>query len=298
MKKASDQSWILGRSGQLKLATISQSYFLNCVRRLNLSPETSYLPWMSSDDICLAYLGKDEKPSLLNPATQFDFRSAYLRMFLNLFSLSPGTEVFTKGLKIDIFHEILDAMPHSLETYDQAVRLIKHWSDWQQELFQGIVKSVLPLCAADTRQECDNSFGTRHCVGAIFTGITLSSPYPDISLNISFAHELGHQALMHYQFASEILPDAEEWIYSGVRKTLRPPISALHAAVALSYMIECCRGLIYNENDIARRAFLNALLSEYHDALSKGLKALQPVPKSKLAELIIGDLNHTLNVYL
>ena len=158
-------------------------------------------------------------------------------MFLNIFSLSPDTEVITRKLKIDIFHEILDSKPNSLENYEQAVRLIKHWPNWQQELFQSIVKSVLPLCDAETRQECDNSFGTRHCVGAIFTGITLSSPYPDISLNISFAHELGHQALMHYQVATEILPDAVEWIYSGVRKTLRPPISALHAAVALSYMI-------------------------------------------------------------
>jgi HEXXH motif-containing protein len=153
----------------------------------------------------------------------------------------------------------------------------------------------VPVCKAGTYVETGETFSDHHFIGAIFTSVEYQFPYPDLSLNVSFAHELGHQALTIYQHSGDMLFGSDAWVYSGVRKTERPIVSALHAAVALAYMIEAIRSLLRSERDIGKTGYLHALLDEYTSGLRQGLSALAPFPKSELCENIVKDLEIVLD---
>ncbi len=77
---------------------------------------------------------------------------------------------------------------------------------------------------------------------------------------------------------------------SGVRKKSKLAIAALHAAVALGYMLVCCQALLSHTNSITEKAYLTALANDYRTQLLLGLEALQPITKSDICEKILDDL--------
>ncbi len=297
MNRAKRGRWIIHEVGCQKTIACSKVFYSSCVERLKdmLGYSIDYIPWMASPSLAKAF---EERPSdfdAIRAKNILDFNVRYLSSIDNFLSASILLQETKMSASTRVFQEISRSGPISIGIYDKALALSNNWQPWMKLMLRAVVKSIIPICRSDSQIEDGNSFSDHHFIGAIFTSVDPRSPFPDLTLNISFAHELAHQALMIYQHSGDLLLSSEDWVYSGVRKTLRPAIASLHAALALAFMIECTEALIREETDALRIAYLRAILSENRKNLGLGLVALAELRKSELCQWIYDDL-HLLTV--
>jgi len=295
--KSTRASWIIHDKGSLKLSLAAETFYRSCLKRIGCEnlPLTEYQPWMSSPVFAKIYLEKADYFTITKPQKVLDFDPAFLKGIDKILRCEPSLPILDSDLKLDIFQEIATNRKRSVEIYEKSLNLISEWEPWQSKAFFAIIKSIIPISSGGKNDEDGNAFSDHHMIGAIFTSVEYRSPFPEISLNISFAHELGHQALMLYQNSGDMFFGNDSWVYSGVRKTLRPVVASFHAAVALSYMIECIRSLLRNSTEPDKSAFLKVLLDEYRIGLESGINAIAELPKSDLCDLILNDLKLSLN---
>ncbi len=292
MKNMERGAWLCHAAGAAKISIISQSFYGSCLSRLLQKGGVfaSYLPWMASPQIAMFESEQGCRRDAVYAENTLDFSPDFLKYMNSYLELAMSQEWMRRADHIRIFHEI-ELFPNSIEVYKDALKYTQYWPSWQKYVFTLVVKSIIPLCAnEDLPYENGHSFSDHHFIGAIFTSIDTTSPYPELSLNLTFSHELAHQVLMFYQHSGNLLDNTDELVYSGIRKTLRPAISALHAACALGYMIETCKALIDRENDVCRKAFLKSKQEEYLCSLNLGLEALSLLKKSNLCSDLIEDL--------
>jgi HEXXH motif-containing protein len=127
--------------------------------------------------------------------------------------------------------------------------------------------------------------------GGVFIGLPKVTEHARLHLAMNVAHEMGHQALMAYQLADDILESPHELpVYSAVRQTLRPAILSFHALVAIMSMLE-----------FAQRSAQSALLNPAEQAsmadweeklrgdLRQGLNALKVVKPTELGQAILSE---------
>jgi hypothetical protein len=284
--------WFCHEAAALKIMVISHSFYASCLDRINRKGGSyrSYLPWMASPNISLHEAGLQQKRPQLYPASLFDCSEPYLKYMNSYLDLAMDKGWMRRADFIRVFHELQSKSSSSIDIYREAISLVDHWPLWQRDVFRSIVKSIVPLCVNEEQAyENGHSFSDHHFVGAVFTSIDPRSPYPDLTLNIAFSHELAHQVLIFYQHSSDLLENTAELVYSGIRKTLRPAISAFHAAGALCYMIETTKALIRRENDVCRNAYLRSKLAEYSEGLIAGMKALKHLGRNQLCDDIMND---------
>jgi HEXXH motif-containing protein len=75
--------------------------------------------------------------------------------------------------------------------------------------------------------------------GAVFLKLADESAYSNCEDLLNFIHELGHQAFNLILNADPIVSgDAEQQVYSVIRKTMRPGVMSFHALAAVAYMLE------------------------------------------------------------
>jgi hypothetical protein len=244
---------------------------------------------MASPDLTKHLVANPGKIGQYTPNNFFQVDRSYLCSLQDLLESAVSLSAMNSLENIGVFEDIEAIGRQSIQVYHAAFSLIKFWPSWLQRVWDTLVYSVVPIY--EFRKEDGRSFSDPNFVGGIFTSVDLRSLYPDLALNIVLAHEVGHQALMIYQHGSNLLDLASPWVYSGVRRTLRPAAAALHAAVALAYMIEAIEGLLKVETDIGRVAFLRAILNDYRDSLKKGVSAQEDLSKTQLGQWIFEDLS-------
>ncbi len=285
--------WISHKAGAARISACAHVFFQSCIDRIQLPDPTElhYQPWMSAPDLVMSVM-QSGRPigdfctrEILNLSAEF---GETIDGLLRLVAEHDGQKGSLDDVRV--FSEISDGRNDRFkEIFAEAIRLTESWSPWMQTVFKRVIKSVVPVVS--TRDNSEGfSFTDHNFIGAIFASVDTRTPYPELLLNTFLAHELGHNALMIYQHAGNFFYESDEWIYSGIRKTLRPVVASFHAAVALAYLIDCTSALMKSRNDVAEKAYLNGLLNEYRNSLQTGLEALSHVRKSELCQSIYDDI--------
>ena len=284
--------WFVHSLGSEKLGIAFDIFFNGCLSRLGkVGIQTSeYLPWMSSSEFVKELKNSQGQPNFKKSAGVLDFATDFLESIEHSQTQSPHLNLFKDAEDSRIFTRIEIQRPQSVEIFKKAYENIGYWPSWQSNLFRTAIKLIIPICHAKTSLELGNSFTCKSAIGVIFASADQNTPYPDIILNIAFAHELAHHALLIYQMGGDLLHDSNASTYSAIRRTLRPAVSAFHAVAALVYMIECANGLLRYERSLSRIAYLKAMLEDYENSLQLGLNALQPLKTTEIGSKILGDL--------
>ena len=292
--KIVEGKWILGDLGSTRIKRVASAYFKYCVDRLReiIPLGAAYHPWMAASEFSSNNVSKGLAIGLIQRDGILDLRKEYLKSVDELLNTSNLLKVFDPAQGLDIFKIFTDIGDHKkfIDMFNLAFKMIEVWPNWLKDAFNSAITCILPICPVNDSMRFTNNFSSPFMIGAIFVSVPNNNAYMDLALNISFAHELGHQVLMVYDQSGTIEIDSANLIYSGIRKTLRPAFASLHAAVALAYMILCIRSLLLHETDLKRVGFLENLHVEYVESLKFSIIALEPVQKSDICELIFNDL--------
>lgn len=282
--------WITGELGAKKIEACASVFFPLCLDRLSSVLPGNFVPWMASPKLSKDFYGKIDFPEWkVGAKIEFDQKNLEAQQFFLDLAIKDSEINITTRMRV--FENIIK-QEQAIAIYQSALELTHAWPRWQRNLFENIVKSIVPVWVPQKGRQDGNSFTDPDFLGAIFTSIDPRSPFPDITLNITFAHELGHLCLMFYQFSGDLFFGNKKEVYSGVRKTTRPIVAAFHAAVALTYMITAARSLLANvaKEDVYKSAYLNALLSDYSSNLEVSLKEIDQIEKSPLCADLMRDL--------
>jgi HEXXH motif-containing protein len=199
---------------------------------------SSYSPWSS-----LSALLTDEPPAFhltQNPT----FERGALVTSENYLA-SAREFISTKGAKIieGLPGPAEDWLPDtsaSAETASlvrEARRVLIGSSPVLSRLYLEFVDYVIPLARGRNR-----GYSSHLARGIIFRSFLPSANKYDVAIDL--AHELGHQVLITWQSVDPILTsDADQPVFSEIRKVDRPAIQSFHAAVALAYMLFFVRTL-------------------------------------------------------
>jgi hypothetical protein len=193
---------------------------------------------------------------------------------------------------LDIQYEVLQIQADRLLKFISANDLVNLWFPWQKRVFDAVVRGIIPICNNLSRRQNGDGFSDRHYIGYLFVSVEDTSQFPDIDLNVSFAHELAHQVLMIYEYGQDIMDDYQKLVYSSIRKTQRPAVGSFHATVALAYMLSTVAALLEDESVIERRIYLTELYQIYRNDLMVGIQAIEPHVTSKYASAILQNIKY------
>ncbi len=283
--------WVIGDNATIRIATMASVLFSGCRHRieLKLGRSLQYQPWMTSPEISLHFAQKPDCIPLVNPDGLLDFSPDYLGSIRNALELK-GLSKHKDEHGLDVQYDMSRVQPDRALVYNSAKDLTESWPMWQRNVFNAVVRGVIPICDIASRRQNGDGFSDRHFIGYLFVSVEDTSRFPDIDLNVSFAHELAHQVLMIYEYGQNILPDYEQLVYSPIRKTIRPAIGSFHATAALSYMLAAVNGLLVNELIEERQIYLNNLYSTYRHDLTVGIEAVTPYATSMAGSAILQNI--------
>ena len=135
--------------------------------------------------------------------------------------------------------ECLTDLPHADLAVKEAAILLSAAVPWMGPLYHNLIRCIIPIEHRVNGVATKRGFSSHDTFGAIFLSFRHRKTFSRTALAIDLAHEIGHHALMVYQAADPIFKsNRNSSVYSGVRKTNRPAVMALHASAALAYMIE------------------------------------------------------------
>lgn len=115
---------------------------------------------------------------------------------------------------------------------NHAIKNIKNNSPYYDEIFDSMVKEVVPL-----KQPRARGLSLDIYRGSVFLGAPVS--YPEILLELDIVHEVGHQVLSVLNSCDPVIDgDYNTPVYSEIRHTERPAIQSLHATFAIAFMLK------------------------------------------------------------
>lgn len=166
-------------------------------------------------------------------------------------------------------------------------------SDELGECFSSIVQCIVPIYSAKKEvREHGIGFSSVLARNAIFVSCPKVDGVADIELAVNMSHELGHQILHLYQ-SCDLLFESDNFapVYSGIRKTDRPAILSLHAAVALGFMITAFES--FNSKNIAideSAEYIAKRLNELRADLIHTLVSLRKTHMTTLGRELVQEL--------
>lgn len=239
-----------------------------------------YQPWMALPPQLLLDVSST---SIVRP----EFRSRFLDLnhldsFSNFYSNLPtgciGAELASLQVaratqaQLQLFNEAI----HLAEI--ELVRIQPHYST----LIENLIQAYVPMI---------DLFGSSHDFGLStvwLKGVVFFNIHQTALLNRrveNLAHEIAHQILIHYQM-NDFLIHQEHLkapTFSGIRNTERPAILSLHAAAALSSILQTAR--IQNENQRAAQA---------HSWLQRTVQGLKALPLTALGSTLLEEVEDVL----
>lgn len=233
------ENWITGDQGAAKLRFLTSNLFRkirDAAIRDHGAMIPEYLPWLS----CKDRAGKIGVFSIIKPKRHILTDSEILRKLRKTYWLDRSAPLGGLSIKSDCMSIDVRAAERDLTTLQRAIQLVVTVDDSWQQRFDSLARMIVPLKTIGKNVRRGGvGFSSEYAKGAIFLSIPRQKEFPEIELSINLAHEMGHQALMTYQAADQIIDgDLGLPVYSGVRKTNRPAIQSFHAMIALAFMVE------------------------------------------------------------
>lgn len=210
---------------------------LNLLNEINGQQAGTYNPWE-------AFLKGSESENVLKECLKLHPREPMFFEFANsqfsLFDTEEATLNDRTGFTLEQIGLYSELDEHRVSAFfDELLQPLFEKGPWIKELYDSLIIQIVPL-KLKGGYERRRSSGSYHSLrGIIFFHVPIEYNQEYLAeMRLDFLHELGHQAMFIYQLADSIIEhDEETMVYSGVREMNRTPYQALHAAVALTYMI-------------------------------------------------------------
>jgi hypothetical protein len=232
-------SWLYGPESVPKI--------LNLLNEINTQQSGTYNPWEAflkgtESEIVL------EESLKLHPreTTFFEFANSQFSLFDTVEATLNDRTGFTLE-QIGLYPELDEQRVSAF--FNELLEPLFEKGPWIKELFENLITQIVPL-QIKKGYERRRSSGSYHSLrGVIFFHIPIEYNQEYLAeMRLDFLHELGHQVMFIYQLADSIIEhDEETMVYSGVREMNRTPYQALHAAVALTYMILTANMMLSDE---------------------------------------------------
>lgn len=246
--------WLTGSIGTQRASELADALWEKIKCNTNQTLRTTYghfVPWMSQSEWLIKagdLLQCHELTDILTEPTILNkLRNLYKADGKGPLSLLSDAE----NLGVDIFpgEDGEDGPTHQL--FLKAKHRVLATSPDFRIRFEHLNRTIVPLAQVNEKGTFRTAFTSHDVKGAMFIVIpdVNDDPHWKLHLELDMVHELGHMALIVYQSADRLLSSELSLpIYSGVRKTDRPAIMSLHAAIALTYQIEYLGDLIAQRN--------------------------------------------------
>jgi HEXXH motif-containing protein len=172
---------------------------------------------------------------------------------------------------IEVPDELGAARQKRADNFYKAKEMVLKSGTFFSAIFPSLVHFAVPLNAPD-----EFNFSTHLARGVLFLSPT-SPVYPEITMAIALAHEMGHQALMVFQSIEPLLSSPlDQPVWSATRHTLRPAVHALQGAAALAYMVFFVRLLMQSHQfDPAQQVHVQETCSNLTEGLAATLSGLR-----------------------
>ncbi len=254
---------------------------------------SKYQPWMSCKD-------RVTQKSSFHAASSLFPGKDYLTD-LHRFLTTEKSPLGAMGLAKSEFQVLHDNECTIADFYtlaNEALSLIFEASPICEALWGELVTQVIPLdpVSAETKVRYLGSGISNHRFrGAIFTHPPTPDEFKVEELAINLIHELGHQALMVYQYADPIFVSAPSTpVYSAIRKVHRPLIMSFHALAALTFMCEFTR-LAAQKFSGSRKKYFEKRLQEINFDFQLGLKAVDDIEFTAFGRRLVDEMKSVLH---
>ncbi|MCB9092867.1 MAG: hypothetical protein H6621_00040 [Halobacteriovoraceae bacterium] len=282
-------SWIFNSSGVEKILELNSSLKQKTIEefnRVSSRSEKVYSPWMCcfSDHQSLSSILWDDNFFINNCET--------LNVLARAYKIPEAKQVFLNGKETKSISIDLPVQKDYEEKFQKAFKLIQKNQSILSQLFVDLVKHVVPLrTVPNAVQKIGVGFSSQYARGAIFLGVPSLENISYVQLAINLAHEIGHQALMIYQSADQIIENGlHEDVYSYVRKCNRPAIQAFHASMALAYMVLFLRNINHAELSSQESNFARESLKTLEKDFKDSVLSFRNMEFSEVGRLLYGDL--------
>lgn len=240
-------NWLGPDKGIERSLELSSLLYKKLVRDFNNQHESNfqkYFPWMSNQNVGNAFL---QDKSIEKDFSLLNFENKYLKAYEKQLIESKEPVLYVQGEpeRFRVYNEVLDDIPDSVLFFQRCLNKLEEYTPWMKKLFDNIIKNFIPIIDKTTPNAII-SVTSQRSLGSIYLSIPNENiEFRELKNLVAIAHELGHNMFIVYQFGDMVFHKGENtYIYSPVRKTERPAAMALHAAVALFFMVSILKGAL------------------------------------------------------
>lgn len=283
--------WLIGTSASRRLAAIENKLNAQSLAKVEVGTRQHhqrYAPWMSMPKAMDQVIPVTPR----GPALSREELAA-----MHAFLKGDASNLAAIGMcssEFHVLHESTEAIDAFYQEIDEAMTLIKYVTPNMADLWTALVRELLPLEPNSTTSKIrylGSGISNHHYRGGIFTHLPIPEEFRTEELAINLVHELGHQALIVYQYADRLFEcDPATEVYSAIRKVNRPLVMSFHAVAALAFMCEFTR-LAMRRGAKESRAYLEKRHQEITFDLHIGLKAIEHIKFTEFGALLVRELS-------
>lgn len=297
--------WLTGECGTERLLALSSHLADKTVKNINQELGESwrgFQPWMSCKSRIDYFSGgmPDVLANLNHPPIVFDKKS--LQFLCDAFASPDGRPLgyIDPGNSNQTIEPVdSEGLPRFQQEITNAYDMVSSSSKWMAQQLSALVYQIIPLKNNDTCptfRKGGTGLSVHNYRGGIFLGLPEIFDGCTAELAINLAHEIGHQAVMVYQYADRILDcDYATPVYSAVRKTERPAIMSFHALVALAYMFEFTKNHVKCFSRHKDGAYLKKRHQEMRQDFDMGWNTIRHLKFTELGEGMMSEFRELLS---
>lgn len=295
-------NWLLYDEGANKVIKLYHTFTQRKIQKyneINDSDLSQYLPWICTEEIA-QLIEPSQIKSLLKEDVVYE-NIPNLKVVDSLIKKSKLAVLYVKGETTDdvsIDHLALEQFPEYIDLQKNAILILQDIVPWIGKIMSSIITAILPITTDRISNIYLGSMSSHLTTGAIYLSYRGSkSNNPLIDGVISLAHETAHNVLVVYQNADPILISGhQDPVYSSVRQTNRPAIMAIHAAVAMAYMIVTIRSLIQSYKNISEAEifYLEKRLQENTYHFEKSIIEIEKLDLTLVGKKIVSELKEVI----
>ncbi|MCB9254270.1 MAG: hypothetical protein H6617_06270 [Bdellovibrionaceae bacterium] len=293
--------WVMGREAAQRFGVLASLLLPLKLKNANEkgSAASAYSPWLPLAGEVSGTRLHEMSVSQRGPGIRPVLDMEYLTLLSA--KLREGTDrPLGRITHVDISSDILldsTLYPSIAELVPPSAELLLEVMPWLSGLSEQLGFEVFPISHYRDGKPWKRGFSHVDHLGAIFLSFQYrfegsSTAHARAELAVDLAHEIGHQVMMIYQHSDSIIEgDPDSLVYSSVRQTLRPAIMAMHAAMAMAYMMEACAGILKSaQTSSAEKLYAAESLSRFSEHQPMGLRSLRQCARfTKVGEAILSE---------
>lgn len=288
--------WLIGEAANQRVTALEERLNSQVVSQVGQTlgqDFNAFQPWMT----CKSRVAEAKTLPCVSGPYLSPKELAHLHEFLSTTDNQPLGTIGMPTSELQVLHDDAAAVKEFYQLVDQALAMIFQVSPSIEVLWKSLVKQVVPLAPVSPESKVrylGSGISNHRFRGAVFTHPPLPDEFKAEELAINLVHELGHQALMVYQYADPLFQaPASLPVYSAIRKVHRPLVMSFHALTALTFMCEFTK-LASISFTGSRQKYFERRLQEINFDFQVGLTAMDGIEFTAFGNLILNEMKSVL----